>query len=813
MKVYRAAMFASVCVPVILCGNQAWAQTSEPVAARATPADSQDIIVTARKRQESILNVPVVETAIPKEQLQRLQTVDVKDLATLVPGLTIGHAQVAVGTLVAIRGIGTISSDPGVDASVSLNIDGLSLANGIAFNSGLFDLQQVEVLKGPQALFYGKSSPGGVISLRTADPTDRFEIIANASYEFEARTPREEVIVSGPVTDELKLRLAAMYQTSDGYFHNTAVAAPGTGAVTPTNRRDPSSTDYVIRGTALWTPSPEFSARLKINFVKDDVINSSTSQTADCPNGPNFAPLGIPFIVGSGCTLDRQLAVVYLDKSVFKTANFDGVPRTDQIQSYGSLELNYDPVSRVTLTSTTAYYRLLQSSFFNATNSSSAGPAIGLSGEFGRRAFTEEVRATSDFTSSFNFTLGALYENGSFFNMPSLLGNTTYKLPAVLFTIREAVGVRTYSGFGQLRWKFLPGLELAAGGRFTDETRHETANNFTTGVNVPVPLGVDRIHSANFAPEVTLTYKPAELITLFASYKRAFKSGSFSFGGAPSPGEDDSFGDERVRGGEGGVKSRLFDQQLALNVAGYYYNYYGLQVGAIEPARNGLATTRTFNAGAARSYGVDLDAAYRPHAITGLNIRAAANWNHARYLVLNNIPCYSGQTIAAGCNTLPDANPTHVDPATGQRLFTAQNLAGTPLVRAPQWQLSGGFDYEVPLRNDLTVVFTNNLTYSSKFVRFLAVSRPNNDQYQPAFAKVDLGVSLRGQDRWELSLIGKNITDKVIGANCNASTSSTGVLLGSAISGGTSPGRFGVSEEACNAEQGRELVVRASVRL
>src|SRR5438094_406745 len=85
-------------------------------------------------------------------------------------------------------------------AAVSLNIDGLSLGQGLAFGSGLFDVAQVEVLKGPQALFYGKSSPGGVISLRTADPGDRFELIGRGSYEFEAREKRGELIVSGPVS-------------------------------------------------------------------------------------------------------------------------------------------------------------------------------------------------------------------------------------------------------------------------------------------------------------------------------------------------------------------------------------------------------------------------------------------------------------------------------------------------------------------------------------------------------------------------------------------------------------------------------------
>lgn len=113
--------------------------------------------------------MPVVVTALAGEQLTNIQLTQVTDLPRLVPGLVLGGNILSIGPQVTIRGVGTSSSDPGVDQSVSLNIDGLSLGQGLAFGSGLFDVAQVEVLEGPLALFYGKSSPGGVISLRTAD--------------------------------------------------------------------------------------------------------------------------------------------------------------------------------------------------------------------------------------------------------------------------------------------------------------------------------------------------------------------------------------------------------------------------------------------------------------------------------------------------------------------------------------------------------------------------------------------------------------------------------------------------------------------
>ena len=175
--------------------------------ATAGSSEVQEIIVTARKREESILDVPVVEIAVPAQQLERIQTVDLHDVATLVPGPILGDSAQSVGTQVSIRGVGTSTLDTGIDQSVALNLDGLQLTQGLAYESAIFDVSQVEVLKGPQALFYGKNSPGGVISVRSADPTDKVEVIARYGHEFVADENRAELVLSGPVNDQLKLQI------------------------------------------------------------------------------------------------------------------------------------------------------------------------------------------------------------------------------------------------------------------------------------------------------------------------------------------------------------------------------------------------------------------------------------------------------------------------------------------------------------------------------------------------------------------------------------------------------------------------------
>lgn len=797
---------------LLCCGASALALTTPTVAAAqaagAPRTESasvfEEVVVTARQRQESILEVPVVVTAIPQEKLERLQTTEITDLPRLVPGLNLGQSLLSIGTLVSIRGVGTTSSDAGVDQSVSLNIDGLSLGQGLAFSSGMFDLAQIEVLKGPQALFYGKSSPGGVISLRTADPTGEAEVIGRAGYEFEGREARTELIVSGPITETVRARLAAMYARGDGYFYNTAVAVPGTGAQTPTHKREPQPRNLMLRGTVLWNPTSQFNARLKLNLVRDRAIDAESSQLTNCPEGPGqtVGPANIPFIGGDDCRLDRDIHVVYMDPAAFPGIPNNGVPYLHNLQKFGTLELNYDLGRSLTATSLTGYYNLRSDSSVNAHHSTAAGPTLAPVNYFRRNDFTQELRLNSDFAGPVNFSAGGLYQDGKIRDHVIIRGNTALGLPAVQTNANTTIDIRTYSLFGQLRWKVTPTFELAGGARWTDEKRSEEVFDFATN-SFRRPLR-PRLHSDNVAPEFTATYTPTSDLTLWASYKRGYKSGSFTVATPVLNGADNAFDDEKVKGFEGGLKSRLLNGRLLANLAAYDYRYRGLQVGATQPVQGGQPIIRTINAGSARTYGVDFDAAWRPEQVEGLGLNLAINWNHGRYTDLANVPCWGGQTVALGCDQI-------LNTVTGR--FTAQDLSGTPLARAPTWQATFGFDYEMPLGDNYKVVFTNSNQYSSKYVAFLAINRPNHDNYSPSFIKSDISLALQTNDeQWEFALIGKNITDEITTSNRAVSNYAGGLLFGGQIQGSTTSGPAGLAEGSAYTERGRSVWVRVTYR-
>jgi iron complex outermembrane receptor protein len=795
----------------------------EPVAGGSATGETQtqpyeEVIVTARKRQESVLKVPVVETVLTPQDLEKAQIVDIRGITTKVPGLLIGSSVGSVGTQISLRGIGTSALDAGIDQSVSLNIDGQQFSQGLTFRSGLFDLAQAEVLRGPQALFFGKNSPGGVIALTTADPGDTAEVIARQSYEFEADEHRTELILSGPLTDTLGVRLAGAYSDAKGFFNNTAQAIPGLGGAGPKHDRYGGVERYMARGTVLWQPTSAFRARLKLNVMKDNGESPPQLQIVSCPSGSGPGVLGFQFI--GGCKQDRTYEFVDMDPAAFGGFNADGSPglRNNGVpfntidQHFEVLDLSYD-FEGLRLTSTTTYYDNETDISFNGTSSGAAGPTLFADNHFTRHDFTQELRLESDNPGPLNWMLGGFLQEAGMRNRIYVGGNTVMGLPPTLAAGSHDVDISSWSSFGQLRWTPLDVLELAAGVRYTDEERSDDATvyNPATGKFEVAALPTPKISSQNWSPEVTVTYTPTDALTVFSAFKQGYKSGSYSII-IPFNGTDNSFGDEKVRGGEIGFKSRLFDRTLNLNGAAYYYRYTGLQVGVSQPAAaTGVPVLRTLNAGKTRTYGIDLDGAFRVPGIEGLSANFAVNWNKAKFLSLHGVPCYGGQTIAMGCNE--SFNPEYRTP-TGELSprFTAQDASDQQLERAPEWQVNAGLDYQANLTDRVALAIGTSLQYSSQY---RAVIGPRDDFFQKSYTRYNAYLTLKDpQDSWELSLIGNNLNNVLRAGYCAVSDyQNTTVFTGFAQQFGTASNPSGkIDDVACSVDPGRQVILRLIVR-
>ena len=212
---------------VILGG--ATAPTRAALADTTTAGDTsaqggiETITVTARRRAETVQDVPVVVTAITGEEVRKQDLSSLEKLAAVTPDFTVGRASNGSGAQLTLRGIGSSSTSIGIEQSVAVVVDDVYYGQGRIIEEGFFDLKEVEILKGPQALFFGKNATSGVISLASADPGNESEVLTKVAYEIESQTTQAEAVVSGPLTDTLGMRVAVRGSVMDGsYYKNEA---------------------------------------------------------------------------------------------------------------------------------------------------------------------------------------------------------------------------------------------------------------------------------------------------------------------------------------------------------------------------------------------------------------------------------------------------------------------------------------------------------------------------------------------------------------------------------------------------------------
>lgn len=789
-------------------------------------AQIDEIVVTARKRQESFIDVPVVSTAITAENLAKYATNDFFNVADRIPGLIGGNNVGSAGANLTLRGVGTSSSNNTSDGAVSVNVDGLQFSHGDILRSGFFDVEQVEVLKGPQALFFGKNSPGGIVSLQTADPTDEYEVIGRGGYEFEAEEKLGELILSGPITDVLGARLALSYSDQEGYFDNVAQPTAGLGGTGPKYDKISNTQTLFGRMTLNFEPTERFDARLKINYEKREIEgDGGSAQIVGCD---------VAFDPFEDCVLDDKIAVSDLDPAAFggviNGLPGEGVPYQDTYTAFGTLEMNFDFTEELTLTSVSGmsfneHEFMINGTFQPGTLDQTSAfllgpgsvPIVAPNGHY-QRYVTEEVRLTSDFAEiPVNFMIGGFYEDG----FQEFSNRSTVPQFGVFNNNTQTLDIKTLSAFGQVIWDVTDTIELAGGLRWTKEER--TLATFDSGITVApgptiipgvgaVTLPVSEIKSDNVSPEFTATWRPQDNFTLFAAYKEGFKSGSFNVD-QPSA-LDRSYDPETAQGFEIGLKSILLSDTLRINGAVYRYKYDDLQVGRQVSLPGGAGTVlQIVNAASAKVTGVEVDFEYVPPAIEGLSVFGGLNYNKGEFDEFEDAACYGGQLISDGCNLNFDATANQVGPGVFLGGFTAQDLSGESLPRSPEWSANFGFDYEQSIgTSGLLFGISSNTTYTDDMV---LDSSYNPRAFQDSFFKTNASLRLLSEDGgWELAFIGNNLNDKITASTCATGPfDQAGGLVPNPSGLATNPIVPGSKDQSlCFAQPGREAWIRLTVR-
>jgi iron complex outermembrane receptor protein len=735
------------------------------------PIALQQVIVTARKREETIQNIPVAVTAVSAEKLDNYGLRSMEAIAASIPQLIIVRGSSGSGATISLRGIGSTFTSIGIEQSVAVNLDGVYYGQGRVINEGLFDMKQVEILRGPQALFFGKNASAGVISFHSADPGNHFEALARAGYEFNGNVADFEGVVSGPVTDTIGLRLAVRDSNmSDGYMQNVAPATTMTtsnlanGVATPHAAPKPTQDlprehDLAARVTAQYTPSDRFQLTAKAGVTRYRTDDAAWNyEMVNCPRG---VAQNDP---GENCAKDRKIRQNDLPADIAATNPLLGRHGGRLYQDYDANAVSTNAAytgDEVDITSVTGLHRFVN--YFLGDNDYTANVNGGIWGSERSKykAFSEEVRAQTKLRSPFNFMGGVYYQNTRLdfdqqIIFPGALENSLASDPTKRYITLAKLSYTdgtTFAAFGQVQWKVTTELELDAGARYTHETKDSRfVQPYVVSAYQPVfrenhPISANQSFN-DLSPEVTLTYTPRDNLTAFVGYKQGFKSGGFSGSALDSAKGNTTVADlaiapESVEGFEGGLRAALFDRTLRLAVHAYRYTYSNLQIDFFDAAKIQFITK---NAASSRAQGVEFEAEWAPRTLPGLTLRGTLNYNRARYRDFTDAPCYGGQTPAEGC-TIVGGRPI-------------QDLSGHSTSLAPAWTGALEADYQQDVGQNLVFGTSANVKYASTYF-----GNPfgNPQAKQGSYATLDGSLRLRTKDsRWEVALIGKNLTNKYV---------------------------------------------------
>lgn len=718
----------------------------------AASGELEEVFVTARRQVESAMKVPVAVSALSAADIARYSANDVKKIGELVPQVNMAEAAAGNGASFTIRGIGSASANTGVEQAVAVNIDGVQVGRaGRIVKLGLLDLEQVEVLKGPQALFFGKNSPAGVVSLTSASPGDDTEGYARVGYEIEADERYVEGAVSYPITPTFRARVALRASDMEGFVDNKArpVVSPYDPAITLPGSSEPSPNTEEVMGrlTLVYEPSEAFDATLKIAINSTDKNTDTNGAQVVCARGIT-APtsFGVPDPTGD-CKLDDRRSVTNMPEvfaSTWSESN-GGDMFLNLDATVTSLAMNLR-AGTWTLTSVTGWAEVDFDAFDDYTYTSIS--SVWGSNTENYEQLSQEFRAVTDLDSPVNFSLGGYFEDSDFDVLTSAMLGYAGPDPVTgryyAYTRYGTTTSKTYSLFGQIRWAISDSLELATGARWTKEEKRleRMGHSFNHAVFEAAFVPTSTIFRGNFdednvSPEATLSWQFDDQSMLYAAYKTGYKSGGFALPGNLSAAETlDSlkFDSETAKGFEVGYKAELLGRTLRLDMNAFRYEFEDLQVSSFD-----ADTTRFIVRNAAKAVAEGVEASVDWRVTSALSARGAVGYSHTRYDSFPGASCYAGQTEDEGC----------VD--------QVQDLSGKAPPRAPEWVFNAGGTYEATLTDALSLA----LSVDTNFTDGNNVQENNNPvAYQDSFWRLNAAVQLYSTAGWELSLIGRNLTNE-----------------------------------------------------
>jgi len=734
-----AAMGLALAVTGAVFAGTAYAQTDE-----SANKGFDEIVVTARKREESVETTPIAISAFTGDTLEERGASNIGEVSQFVPNLTINYNGGGGGSAstsnIYLRGVGQsdflVTTDPGV----GLYIDGVYYARSTATIMDLLDLERVEVLRGPQGTLFGKNTIGGAISLISAKPNPdgggKLELRAGKNNYFEGRA-----MVDVPLGENLNSRFSALYKTKNGYTDRIA-----------TGEREGDERSFAARAMFEWTPSEQFTADLAIDYGKRNGTSADTAVLQFEPTAP-LAGLWSAFVGGP----TNPPSAVNANPRI---SNSTG-PNVDDNKRFGvGLTAEYD-LGSTTLKSISAVRTLTAE--FGRDGDGTANSYVHTNNKVVQQQYSQELQLTgASFDDRLEWVGGVYYFNelakdtndvrlasGVFAALEALPGAFVPLAPGSVcpgpfppnvcaggvgnpfnagldldFDIYNKVSGESYAAYGSGTFALTDQLNMTAGLRYTDETKdyfidHSRVN---AGIAIIPPTALTDSWSA-LSPKFSMDYQTSTNTLLYASLSRGFKSGGFN-GRPTSQGAVDSYDPEFVWSYEAGVKTSFADRRVLLSMAAFIYDYQDMQLNSVRADNTGNLLLVTENAGTANVKG--FEAEMRAMVTDNFVVDATLGLLDAKYDELN-----PGATVTADLR----------------------------LNRTPEFSMSVGGEYTFALSDGFDLTVRGDYSYQSS----QALDPANTAALiQDGYGLLNGRITLTPNDsNWEIALYGTNLTDEL----------------------------------------------------
>lgn len=679
------------------------------MAADTTPAAQGDsptlkaVTVTATRREASLQQVPVAVSVVDGEQLERENRNSVASIVQQVPSLNFRTGASNKDTSLFIRGVGTISTSPGVEPTVATVIDGVVFGRPGQSTLDLLDIERLEVLRGPQGTLFGKNASAGVLNITTRTPTEETHGFVEQSY-YSGNESRTRFGIGGSlVPNTLKGSITTLFGSYDGNVDNKANGQEVNGY----NRKG-------VRGKLVFTPNDDLSLTLAADYLKsrDDAPNGVVSKSLL----PAFSNALAPIRADSD---NRDIVSDYRS-------------HVDDTNKGLSAQLDWS-LGDYTLTSITAWRGWDNTQWQDGdrlATISAAFPGIEDKGELEYNQYSQELRLASPKGQFLEYVGGLFYMHGK--------DEETYRRTLRTTTATQQ-GIADYSTtndsyalFGESTLNFTERFRGIAGLRWTHddlEYDHRRVSTSATAVNgiQPGTSSSGSVDEDGWSGRLGVQYDLTDDITSYLTYSRGYKGPAYNVFFNMQPRDTEALKPETSNSWEAGLKASLWGNRLTTNLAVFHTEYDNYQANFFDSVA-GQVVTRLINAGSVKSEGAELDFALQ--ATSQLKFSGAVAYTKAR---IDEFACPAG--AAASCN-----------------------VNGKPLPYSPDWKSYVRADYSIPLDNGLDVELDTDFSWQSKVQYDIS---QNADTVQGAYGIWNASVALADYNEgWRVALLAKNLADK-----------------------------------------------------